>query len=342
MRFRFAVGWGTVWTAGFAAEAAAGTLLLRGAPVTVWTAWHGAAVLLWGAGLLLRDRLRSRRDTLQTSYTFVWLLTTFFPFLGVAAAVLFFLVVRTVGREDLEAESPAALELRQETAPRGAGGEALLRRVRREAGFESYADILLGENVRLKIQTVEKLSKSDTRTSVALLRQALHDPVPEIRLFSAGALLKMEERMNERIENARKAVQSRGAARDYLELAELYRHYVEAWQPEPALARHYWEQAAQAYRDALDLETDQPQAVVRYGQVMLRLNKPERARSLVERAAGLWPDDPEIFFLRNEVAFRLGRLREVAEHLEREGGRFSEEALGAGRKEVVALWRNGT
>ncbi|MDD5496655.1 MAG: tetratricopeptide repeat protein [Candidatus Omnitrophica bacterium] len=212
--------------------------------------------------------------------------------------------------------------------------ENTMQTVRREVSFEPFVDVIRGEDMRIKTRVIEKLSRAVSYESVQLLKFALADSSPEVRFYAAGALVKIENSINERIKMVSKEAGEHDLAKDHSALGDLYRFYAKTGLLEKTMSQRYLSLACAAYQKAVDIDTNQPDVIVRYAQTLIELKEYEKSRELLDRAAKLWPDNSEMCFMRSEVYFILGAYSRMSDMLS--GVRRDEVNLR--RKEVLEFW----
>jgi len=327
-----AVGCETVFLKGLA-------LFLRQAGAgPFWWLWHGAAGVFLAAFLVVWMKSGPVSSFAYPQYSFAAVLILLFPGPGMLAAAVFLWMARIMGRRFRTGVFDEYDEyIRQDGENDGliTAGQRLLRRMREEAGFSSLADIMSGRSVPLKIRAIEKLCKSLVPEKVKLLRRASQDESPEVRLYAATALLKLEVDAQNRIEAAGKAADFAQDAEAFTELGNLYREYALSGLAEKSLSRYYLEKAIGAYRDALDRRSGDPEAMTVYGRCLLELDRLGDAGRLADGALRLWPQREELVFLRNEIYYRLGRYDLIQEAFE---VLPPEARTDPQRKEVIQFW----
>lgn len=299
---------------------------------------HALAVLFFGLYLFQRGQDNLWRDKHLPLAMFGFLLFTFFPGVGFLGFLLLLGYVEygrsPLGRsifeeyEDYISENPEE-SLRIETALN------VIRQFRFEVGFEPFVDILLGDKVSFKATVIRKLSENVNSANLRLLQIALRDAHPEIRLYAAGALMKIEARLNEQIQKAGIRVKENGTFKEYSELGDLYRLYATVNRSGDILWKYYLQQSAEAYQRSIDINANQPLVITYYCQALLELGEFERAQKTIENAFKIWPENPYIVYLCNEVYFQLGDFRDIP-------WRFSEMApmeMDEKKLAVLDFWK---
>ena len=289
-------------------------LFLRQQPLAAMGICHLLGVFFLGLSYSIYCSRAAAEKWTASKYFFAYLCAVLFPFLGLLAAFLYYRSIRPKVFEEEEEEkvwsSDAVLNrmnafLDEETLPH------ILRRVRSEISFQPIIDIMKGREMKAKARAIRLLSRTISKENVNLLREALKDPIPEVRLYAAGALLKIESDLNRQIQKAREQSEQRGSEKDFAVLAELYRNYAQIGITDEALAHYYLELAVVAYQHSLDLHTGQPEVTMGYADCLLALKQYDRARLLMDHAVQIWPQNKDIVFLRNGLYFDLGRCKEI-------------------------------
>ena len=260
----------------------------------------------------------------------------FFSTAALPVILLFFMLLRMRGRfragicEDYE----SYVGERESRFSEVEGQDHALRKLREEISFEPLADIMRGEDLAIKARAIERLSRSVTIDHVRLLRLAVKDEAPEIRMIAAGALMKLEAGMEEKIRALTRTAKSQGSAAVFADLGDLYRTYVESGLAETRLRQHYLEKSAEAYEQALFASPDRREIVIRYCRALLKIGKFDEARAAIDDAVSLWAEDTELLFIRNEIYFNLGRYSDLKDHF----ARMPLIDMDLERRRVVDFW----
>ncbi|MDD2752288.1 MAG: tetratricopeptide repeat protein [Candidatus Omnitrophica bacterium] len=280
-----------------------------------------------------------KKDQINAVYFFSLLLIIFFPGFGLIAAIFLVIVVKWFTqrlKSGLYSSYEKYITQKNYSLPFSERPSNVLSRMRSEIGFKPFIDIMRGEELKIKLRVIEKLSRDLKNENVRLLKEAFYDPAADVRLYAAAALLKMDGQVNNEIELMIKKTKSRGAAVDFRQLGLLYQKYVDSGLIEKNLTEYYLVLAVQAYRSCLDIDTDQSSVLLDYVRCLFRLNWHEKAKSALDNAIKAWPDNPEVIFLRNEFYFLMGDFKEI-------GASFSlasPEGLRQEKKEVWEFWTN--
>jgi tetratricopeptide (TPR) repeat protein len=276
--------------------------------------------------------------TIDSRHLLAILLVAFFPGLGWLAALLFYGAARSRLRQPAEPVddefSGEGKESFAESYEEDESFSHLLRRVRTEISFEPMVDILRGRETKTKSRAIVLLSRQISKENVGLLREALRDGAPEIRLYAASALLKMETALNLKIQKAKSRVEQRGSEADFAELGDLYKHYAEIGITDEVLSKFYLELAVEAYRSSLDIVTEQLDVTLRYARCLTALREFRKVKQLLDRAVEIWPRSRDVIFLRNEVYFNLGQYGDIGKFFSQIDG----EALTDSQRRIREFW----
>jgi hypothetical protein len=298
---------------------------------------HVLAVLFFVLYLYRRGQGQLWRDKNLPMVFFGLLLFTFFPGVGLLGMAILFGYLRffrSLKGKGLFEEYEKYISDQKDGSSRVENALNVLRQFRFEVGFEPFVDILLGDKVTFKASVIRKLSEQITPGNIQLLQMALKDPNAEIRLYAAGAIMKIETRLNEQIRKATERIKVTGTFREYAELGDLYRFYAVLSRSGGVLSEYYIRQSAQAYQKSLDINTNQPQTISYYCRTLIELGDLEKARNLIDRAARIWPENSDIVFLCSEVYFQQGDFEQMVKRF----SKMSLLGLDEAKKRVVDFW----
>lgn len=287
--------------------------------------------------VLIRDERIEQR--FQPVSVYCLILVFFFPLLGILATV-YLLTVTVINKDRFkkglydEYEEYIAADKQIRSGAMVLTG--LLRKIRDEVSFEPFLDIIRGNNLKVKEKVVGKLSNMESKESISLLKEALNDPVSEIRFCAAGALVKIESLFSEKIQLSLKSAERRGSASDFTQLGDIYMRYADSGLIGSRLIDHYIELGCQAYKSSLDIDTDQPYVIAKYAEAMIKMGSYRKVQAMLERAAGLWPRHNGLMFLRGQIFFLLGQFDKTVENLKTIDLRDLDEQ----RRQVCQLWTN--
>jgi len=314
--------------------------------IPAWYTFHSVSVcallhlfFVCLSGAALHSFLKKKKGTGEPRafYLYIFAIAAFFPAAGFVMAAVIAIGLKKFGataKKEVYEEYEEYIESEKTSYRERESFSVILRKIRGEVSFKPFIDIIKGENVEEKEKAVQKLATMNSRMSVHLLKEALRDASAQVRFYAAGALLKTEEEINSKIHAALERLERRGGAADYSSLGDLYRTYAEIGLIEKSLGRHYLELSCQAYQESLDIDTDQPAAIISYAENLIALARYDKAKSLLDKAVRLWPHDTQMLFLRSRVYFQLGLIKEVPACLYG----IKRTGLDARRKEVFDLW----
>jgi len=210
----------------------------------------------------------------------------------------------------------------------------ILHELRNEVSFEPFIDIIKGQNNLTKEKVIEKLSNNISANSVRILKIAISDPSGGVRLSAANGLLKIEEVINGKIQLAVKMTKERGSAKDFSDLGDIYRMYANIGLMEASSYNHYMNLTCQAYKQSLDIDTNQVDVVIHYAQSLISIKDYEKANRLLDHAIKTWPDNNDIILLRAESCFHLHKINEIKESLYD----LTLESLSPDQRVVAEYW----
>lgn len=150
--------------------------------------------------------IRKREDNwlLSTSY---FLVDALIPIFGFFTIVVFYitgpiyrLIYKDVKLDVFElpvAEEAFEKHLEEKSLMMNEMSEEILKE---DINIEPYVDILASDDLKLKINVIDKLTRLATPDAVRILKKALNDSNYEVRYFSNGALEKIERKYLTKIE----------------------------------------------------------------------------------------------------------------------------------------------
>jgi len=298
---------------------------------------HLFAVFCLSLGFVLYERSQSRKSKLRAVYLYCLFLVVFFPVLGIIFSGILYLgisasLINFTSRDKAEDD-----DIFQESRKSENGQRAVFHdreKFLREVSFESFVDIMISHEVKTKVKVIEKLSQQPTQDTIKLLKSAVRDPIAEIRLYAAGVLLKIENKMNKQIQMAISAVRTHGSAKTFSHLASLYWYYATIGILDHVLSKYYLGLCAENYRCALKLDHEQPHIVVCYSRCLLELGEMDKAKTILEDAAKKWPQNSDIIFLRGEMDFKLFRFKRVPTYFRS----IQINGLNEQQRHIVEFW----
>jgi len=298
---------------------------------------HVFAIFCLSLGFMFYERSQSRKSKLRAVYLYCLFLVIFFPVLGIIFSGIFYLGI-LVSLINLKSKDKAEDDDIFQESRKSENGQRVSFYSRdnflRDVSFESFVDIMISHEVKTKVKVIEKLSQQPTQDTIKLLKSALRDPIAEIRLYAAGVLLKIENKMNKQTQMAISAVRTHGSAKTFSHLAGLYWHYATSGISDYVLSKYYLSLCAENYRCALKLDHEQPCTVVCYCRCLLELGEMIKAKTILEDAAKKWPQNSDIIFLRSEIDFKLFRFKRVPAHFRS----IQIDGLNEQQRHIVEFW----
>lgn len=252
-------------------------------------------------------------------------------------AVVFYYFTMRVLKRELYGDYEEFLQGRYQAEELPEKHDNLMRVVRRETGFESFVDIIRGDDLYNKLKVLQKLRQNVTHKSILLLKEATQDLLPEVRLFAAQALLGIEDKLNKDINLQKIKADSIISAEEYAKLGDLYLLYVDLDILEEAVKKHYLLLASSAYKASLDESTQNLEVILKYAKVLNALGQASKAKLFLDHAYQIWPESIDLNLLRAEVAFQTknyGDIEKILKHVDIE----EVEKIQENFKEPIMFW----
>ncbi|HLD73569.1 MAG TPA: HEAT repeat domain-containing protein, partial [Bdellovibrionota bacterium] len=274
------------------------TLLIKDAPFTLGHPIFMHTLFCFVTTLLslafLKERFRIPWYTLTFILFFVTLvLLPFFGPLLMTLIIIYLLFVKqdkkmSFSAEDLEDEIYPYFEFEKPQKTEEELGEILSRALE----IEPYMDILKGRDPELKKGALNKLSEIVDPTAVKIMRFALRDENPEVRLMASKSLSKIEETMNNDITTALERVnKSPHSAEIRNHVGALYYRYALLDLHDETTRRFHLQKALNEFLSSLQLERDQPTILLLLGKIFLRINNFQKAKDIFKRIIELHETD---------------------------------------------------
>ncbi len=321
-----------LWLLCFPLEAVAGWILLEPAPgkVAVSLALHVVAAGLFGLSF---GPGAGGRGWSMLGWTLSLLVFPMFGMLAVAAA---FVTARAARwrRRNAVGEIEAAVEGEERAGDVIARARTVEVSLLEEREVEPVVDVLQEEDPEAKRAAIEELTKRRDAEAVRLLRNLLHDPSPEARLFASLALSRLEDEIGKEILAARRELDAAPGSPELEErLGDLCLEYALSGFLEGPARDHYLELAREAFEGAM--ESGDGSLPLRLARVHLMLGEIAEAARLLDELSRRHPDDAEVRLLRMEVIYEFGDFRELSVYARRALPSLPEDS---GRRPVVAWW----
>jgi len=207
-------------------------------------------------------------------------------------------------------------------------------RLREETDFESFGDIIDGSDSDLKSKVISKLSQDPSHYNVELLRRALRDNSHEVKLYASSALLKIDEHSQNRIEVAQLNTEQMGNKKSYNELGLAYVDYIASGLLPTEVVSDISMKASEAFRNSLDIDSDQKFIVLQYIRCLIRSMSKERVSHIIDHALAVWPDECELKYLKAEYLFTIKDFTKIPGCLKS----IEPDQMSAVQKDVYTLW----
>lgn len=183
----------------------------------------------------------------------------------------------TLAKTGEEAEAPLEVE---EVRPL----EDVVRFLLDEVSVEPLADLITSDDPKLRQAAVEILRRLKNPTAIRLMKQALRDPNPDVRVQTSSALNRLDEEMSAALEAAsQRAAEEPGSLEALVTEAEAILAYVRSGLLDDESRHHYLKLAAAAVLKALRFERTSAQALDLWGQIALLYGRPRRAQTAFEK-----------------------------------------------------------
>lgn len=213
--------------------------------------------------------------------------------------------------------------------------ESVLGWLHAQVSVQPLADAMRSDDLNRQRWAIQLLSRRDDGKTVDLLREGLLSVHRDSQIASAGALLRVEERLDTRARRARASVaQDPRSARAWSALGDACRAYWASHLLEPTMERQSLIEAESAYRGALEREPSSGSARLALARVLVDLGRAVEAEPLARRVT---TEEPATLDLGREADLLLvetlalqGRWQEVRE--------TCRAALTAGRDGELITW----
>lgn len=205
--------------------------------------------------------------------------------------------------------------------------------IRKKISFEPFINILQGNNPHDKLKVLQKLRLEPSQQNIDFLKTAIQDSLSEVRLFAAQSLLALEDKVENSIAQACDRAEIYPSKETYGELGDIYVQYATMGFLGKNRQNYYLNKAAEAYRAALDEDTNDVEIMVRYAKILHLLGENKKAIQFLDKLFAIWPENKELIYLRAEVAFKLRLFASVTETLQKASSADDER-----QKWVLQYW----
>ena len=184
--------------------------------------------------------------------------------------------------------------------------------------IEPFIDILQSNDLDLKLNVIEKLSRMDSETRIQLLVKALNDSDYHIRYFANNALGKIEERMMSSVEEVSEQIQHNPAEYQlYNRRAEVYLKIFYLGLLDRETAGLFLGRALEDYYYSLKLRPSQKECYLQIISINNRRECYQETLILIDTAKRLKMDDQDflarLLFYQAEAYFHLKRFNQLRE-----------------------------
>lgn len=189
--------------------------------------------------------------------------------------------------------------------------------VKNNIEIEPYVDILSGNDLKLKINVIEKLTRMGTPASVHILKKALIDQSYEVRYFANNALEKIEKKMLASIDTASETISKHSEDfRNYNYRGTLYLDFYTLGILDKDTGRSFLEKSMYDFLFSLQLNHKQSYLFVKITHIHLLIGNYQQVISVATQALSsqLNSDDRgKVHFYRAEAMFHLGQYDKVVD-----------------------------
>ena len=184
------------------------------------------------------------------------------------------------------------------------------------------------------MKVISKISANPTKEEMHIIKNGVNDDIGEVRFFSSGALMKIESKLSDEINEMTVKVKRRGMVEDYRILGDLYARYVELDLPPEDLKDYYLDLASDAYEKSLEIDSGQIGLVIDYSKCLMTLKEYEEVETILADAIAKWPGNNDILFLKTNLFFNKGQYDKVATEL----AKTDKEIMSEDQKKVAEIW----
>lgn len=209
-----------------------------------------------------------------------------------------------------------------------------------ELDISSFRDVFRLGDIEMEEIVIDKLSKTLTRQSVAILKEVLLTSGSDTKILAATALTEIEGKIIGKIDDLRYLLKKDGEdLKTMLELARTYDLYCYLGVLDIASVKTYQERAIRLYERYLASYPKSPDIAMEYGRLLHNAEREKQAIEILTRAVELAPENASPRIWLAEVLFEAGnyeRVTEVCDDI------LALESVPERSKEVAALWATDT
>jgi len=217
--------------------------------------------------------------------------------------------------------------------------EDVVRFLLGEVSVEPLADLITSDDPKLRRAAVDILRQLKNPTSIRLMRQALRDPNPDVRVQASSALNKVDKEMTEALEAASKRVAKEP---DNLEAliteAETILAYVRSGLLDAESCHHYLKLAAAPVLKVLRLDRDSAQALDLWGQTALLDGRPRRAQTAFKKILATNNNSLSALLGLAEALYDQGRFEELPQACSLAFQLADSKGVDSQAMEAVEMW----
>ncbi|MGE4552726.1 MAG: HEAT repeat domain-containing protein [Desulfovibrionaceae bacterium] len=181
-----------------------------------------------------------------------------------------------------------------------------------EIAIEPVVDVLAGNDPDLKRGAVKLLKRMATPGAVALLRNCMSDPFPEVRFYAHSALSELEDGFAQRIKGLRERLESAPSAALWRALGRDYDAYAGSGLVDEVMRRQTLEEGRAALAESLALEPGHAPTQLLYARVLLELDDLDEAKRQFERCAQDEATASEAMLGLAQIAYQRRDMRALA------------------------------
>ncbi len=209
--------------------------------------------------------------------------------------------------------------------------------VDREDNIQPLMDVLLSDNISWKMTIIVQLKKYHNPTSIILLRKALEDPHPEVKLLAANILSKIDDYFISRIQKAEAVLRDMEGEERKKPLLELAKYldkglYIDLWGAE--IRQYYLHKALVAYYELTSLDPGNMELIYLFCRFLIRNEMLEEALRYLDENLIKEPNNPRLLVWKMEVFFRQKEYKKLVDL----SGKISLQDLESPKIKSAVMW----
>lgn len=264
----------------------------------------------------------------------------FLPLYGLVGILFLYFAIRrkTKNQSATVSVAPSADHLRRKTIQTSSlEGSMVDIDWQDERIVQPLIDALKGEDVEIRKGAVNALAAKKDPAAIKALADSLENTALEVRYFAVEALGKISKDFSDRIIDAQTAVEQNPGVYSYIvDLATCYYEYAVSAVEDKTLSEFYLRQAFNEYGKAFELNQTDMGLLIRYAEVLTRLDEFKKALELYQLAASGGNDKIDAMVGMADVCFKMGNLKEVkkiAKQLKASTEKMPEQV-----QQAVSIW----